>query len=85
VALTTILGLANLDFVSTLVMRTPTANDPLVVYWGNSNMTAVANRGGFLEAGDAIGIDVVSKHFGTNEVFLAASGGTAVIHITWIQ
>jgi hypothetical protein len=85
VSLTTVLGLNNVDFISTLVMRTPTSNDPMVVYWGGPTMTASTNRGGFLEAGDAIGIDIVGKFFPSSELYLAASAGTAVVHISWIQ
>jgi len=83
VKLTTILGLSNADYIGTLVMRAGTGNLQ-DLFWGGSDVTTTTNRGGFLSAEDAIGIDVVNKFFGTDEVYLVGTIND-IVHITWIQ
>lgn len=83
VKLTTILGLPSNDFVSTLVLRANKLNAGDVV-WGGSTLTTSTNRWGFLDAGDAVGIDLSSKYFNTDEVYLAGETND-IVHISWIQ
>lgn len=83
VKLTTILGLPSNDFVSTLVMRAAKANAADVV-WGGSDLTVSTNRWGFLDSGDAVGIDLSNKYFNTDEVYIAGEAND-IVHISWIQ
>ena len=83
VKLTTVLGLTNQDYVSTLVIRAGASNTG-TVYWGGSDVTTSANRGGYLAQGDAVGIDIINKYFGTDEVYFVGAQND-IIHITWVQ
>lgn len=83
VKLTTLLGLSGQDFVSTIALRAK-KNNVGDVAWGASNLTISTNRGGFLDAGDAVAFDLVSKYFGTDEMYLVGETND-VVFITWIQ
>lgn len=68
-------------FVTTIAIRAANANTQ-PVYLGGSDMTSVANRGGFLLPGDALTIDLSNDlRFSTDDVFLVAGSGTQTIHL----
>lgn len=69
--LSTLLGLGEKKFLSTLVIRADTANTADIFY-GKGNVTTSANRLGFLQAGEALTVDIHS-FTNTDELYLIAA------------
>ena len=83
VSITTVLGLARSMFLSGLVVRAD-KNNGNDVYWGTDSVTLTESRGGYLEARDAVGIDLVGKYTSTDGIYLVGTSGDTV-YITGMQ
>lgn len=81
VSLTTILGGIR-QFLSNVTIRANTANVSNV-YLGASDVTALANRYGFLLPGESITLEV-NAFFGTSEPYLVGAAGD-IIHIAGLS
>lgn len=76
--LTTLLGLATRKFYSTLVLRAAVANTADIGI-GKSDVTTTTNQLGFLQAGEALTVDI-QGFISTDDLYLiAASSQTAHI------
>lgn len=81
VSMETVLGVR--EWIGTLSIRASDSNVGSV-FLGDENLTAIAERGVYLNPGDAWGFDLVHKFVYSTNVWLQGSAGDTV-HIVWIQ
>ncbi len=77
VKLTSIIG--GQAFISNLSIRAGKSNAGEVNF-GGSNLTYLTNRGGYLDPGEALDIDLVNKFFSSDQMYVCGLAGDR-IHI----
>ncbi len=75
VQLSTIIG--GRVFISDISVRAGKSN-AMIVAIGGATVTQTSNRGGYLDPGEALSVDLVQKFFTSDQFYLAGSVGDRV-------